>query len=279
MKKLLSIALLASLGFSAGFTVMPYGSYINYTDNTIKDKAYDTGVYTSYFTSPFKLEMDGEYLDLKYKNSSNVNEYIEKDLTFVGNYFIKSNYKIKAGIRNMYINQKNNNDKYDKTLILGMLYYKYLKYNGGIETFYSTYDGFNVKQLTPHIGYYFGNYYSDEGLFYLNMDLNFIKISNENLAHTKKDKYLSTDISLTDYQGPWATALKASVGKNAYQVSNGGFVVYNLGEEYKYSLGLDIFYKIDKTTSLKVGYTRSRFDENNKKAYSNVFVASYSLSF
>ncbi len=279
MKKLLSIALLASLGFSAGFTVMPYGSYINYTDNTIKDKAYDTGVYTSYFTSPFKLEMDGEYLDLKYKNNSNVNDYIEKDLTFVGNYFIKSNYKIKAGIRNMYINQKNNNDKYDKTLILGMLYYKYLKYNGGIETFYSTYDGFNVKQLTPHIGYYFGNYYSTEGLFYAEAKLNYIHISDRKKAGTKLNNYLNTDLKLVNSQGPWATTLKASVGKNVYKVSNGGFIVYNLGEEYHYGFGLDVSYKIDKNTSLKVGYTRSRFDENNKKAYSNVFVASYSLSF
>ena len=278
MKKLLSLAALITLGFSYS-TVSPYGSFIHYSDKTTKDKAYDGGVYLSYFKSPFKLEMDGEYLDLKYKNKYNINDYIEKDLTFVGNYFIGYNYKLKAGVRNMYINQKNNNDTYDKVLIVGILYYKYLKYNVGVDTFYSTYDGFNVKQITPHFGYNFGNYYSTEGSFYFDAKLNYIHISDKKLAGSKVNNYVNTDLKLVNSQGPWATTLKTSLGKNAYKVANGGFVVYNLGEEYHYSFGIDVSYALDKTDSIKVGYSRSKFEENNKDAYSNVFVASYNLSF
>ena len=278
MKKLLSIAALITLGFSYT-TISPYGSFIHYSDKTVKDKAYDGGVYLSCFKSPFKIEIDGEYLDLKYKNSSNINDYLEKDLTLIGNYFIGFNYKIKAGIRNMYINQKYNNDSYDKVLIAGILYYKYLKYNMGIDYYYSTYDGFHVNQITPHFGINFGNYYSNIGSFYLNTSINFIKISDKVVANTPDDSYINTDISLTNYKGPWATTIKTSLGKNTYKVANGGFVVYNLGEEYHYSYGLDISYKINKKSSLKIGFNRSKFEENNKNAFSNVYVASFTYNF
>ena len=279
MKKLLSLALLASLGFSYGKVVLPYGSYIDYSKNTIKDKAYDGGIYFSYFQSPFKLEMAGEYLDLKYKKSSYVKDYIEKDFTFVGDYFIGYNYKLKAGIRNMFISQSGNSDNYDKVFILGVLYYQYLKYNFGVETFYSTYDGFNVTQFTPHFGYNFGNYYSTIGSFYAEAKLNYINISDKQKADSNEDSYLNTDLKLSNFKGSWTTTLKASLGKNAYKIAEGGFVAYNLGEEYKYSVGIDISYAINKTNSFKVGFSRSKFEENNKDAYSNVFVASYSYSF
>ncbi len=277
MKKLLSIALLISFGISAPITVMPYGSFINYTKNTNKDKGYLGGIYSNYFKWPFKLEMDGEYLKITYKDTTP--DYYEKDLTFVGNYFIGNNYKIKAGIRNMFIHQKGSSDSYDKVLIAGILYYKYLKYNAGIDYYYSTYDNFHINQITPHFGFNFGDYYSDAGSFYLNTSVNFIKISNKTIANTPKDSYVNTNISLSNYKGPWTTTLKASLGKSAYKVEDGGFVVYNLGEEYHYSFGINISYSIDKTSALKIGYTRSRFEENNQKAYSDVYVASYVLSF
>ncbi len=276
MKKLLSIALLASLGFSAGFTVMPYGSYIDYSNST-KDYGYLGGVYASSYKFPFKTEIDGDFLKLKYKDGNP--NYYQKDLTFVEHYYFGKNYEIHGGIHNIFISQSGNSNHYQKVLFGGILYYKYLKYNTGVDYYYSFYRNFHVQQITPKIGFNFGNYYSPEGSFYAQAKVNYIHISDKIKAGIPKDNYWNTDLKFSNSKGPWTTTLKASIGKNAYKIANGGFVVYNLGEEYKYSGGIDISYALNKTSALKVGYSRSKFEENNKNAYSNVFVASYISSF
>ena len=277
MKKILSTVLLTSIGFAGNITLSPYGSFIDYSKNTVKDKAYIGGVYASYFNLPYKLEVDGEFLQIKYNDV--IPDYYERDLTFVGSYFIGNNYEAKLGVRNMFIDQKNNSDDYDKVFIAGLLYYKYLKYNVGVDYYYSSYNNFHVTQITPKLGFYFGDYYSEEGSFYFSAGLNLIKISDQINAGTKDDTYVNTDLALSNFKGPWTTTLKASLGKSTYKVAKGGFVVYNLGEEYKYSFGVDVNYKINKNSALTLGYSRSRFDENNKKAYSNVYVASFSYNF
>jgi len=277
MKKILSAVLITTLGFASNVTILPYGSFIDYSKNTVKDKAYIGGVYASCLKLPYKLEVDGEFLQIKYHGA--IPDYYERDLTFVGSYFIGNNYEVKLGVRNMFIDQKNNSDDYDKVFIAGVLYYKYLKYNVGVDYYYSSYDNFHVTQITPKLGFYFGDYYSEEGSFYFSAGLNLIKISDQINAGTKNDTYANGDIALSNFKGPWTTTLKASLGKSTYKVAKGGFVVYNLGEEYHYSFGVDVNYKINKKSALTLGYTRSRFEENDKKAYSNVYAASFSYNF
>ena len=276
MKKLLSVALVSTLGFSASLTLMPYGSYINYTDST-KDNAKLAGIYGSYFKSKVKLEVDGEYLKINYKNS--IPAYYQKDLTIVGHYYIGSNYDIHGGIHNIFIDQTNNPNNYQKVLFGGILYYKYLKYNFGADYYYSDYRGFDVKQITPKIGFNFGNYYSKIGSFYAEAKVNYIDISDKNKAGSKDDRYVNSDIKLSNYNGAWTTTLKTSLGKNSYKVGGDGFVVYNLGEEYKYSYGIDESYALSKNSSIKAQYSRSKFNETNKDGYSNTFLISYSHSF
>jgi len=277
MKKLLSIALLATFGFSAKITLMPYGSYIDYS-NSVKDYGELGGVYGSIMTSPLKTEIDGEFLKLKYKD--NTPNYYQRDLTFVEHYYFGNNYEIHGGVHNIFITQANNPDHYQKVLFGGVEYYKYLKCNTGIDYYYSDYRNFNVNQITPKFGFDFGNYYSPAGSFYAEAKINYIKISDETKAGTPTDHYLNTDLKLANYKGPWTTTINVSLGKNAYKVANGGFVVYNLGEEYKYSYGIDVNYALSKQNSVKVGFTRSRFDESgNNDCYSNVFLASFVTSF
>ncbi len=273
MKKLLSIALLSTLGFSANL-LKPYFSYIDYSNESIKDKAYNGGIYFNYFKTPFKLEADFANLNISYKD--NTPDYNENDVTLVGNYFFE-NFKVKLGIRNMFIEQDNNSNSYDKVLFGGVLYSKNLDYNMGVDYYYSDYDNFHVNQITPHFGVYCGDYNSYMGSFYMSINLNFIYLSRK--VVTNKDRYVNADLSLTNYQGPWATTLSTSLGKSAYKVANGGFVVYNLGEEYHYTFGADVSYKINRQSSVKIGYSRSRFEENDKKAYSNVYKASFAYNF
>jgi len=277
MKKLLSIALLASFGFSSSLTIMPYGSYLNYSNKALKDNAVIGGVYISYFKSPFKIEIDPETTHINYKGTTP--DWDQEDLTTVFHYYKGYNWDFKIGMHNLFINQNNTSDNYDRVLFGGILYYKYLKYNTGIDYYYSQYDHFHVNQITAKAGVNFGNYYSPNGLFYLETKINYIKISDSNRAGSNKDNYTNVDLKLQNYQGKWMTEIHGNLGKNAYKVADDGFVVYNLGEEYKYSAGLDINYYIDKTMSIKVGFDRSKYEVSNNNAYSNAYVISFTKSF
>jgi len=271
MKKFLSVALLAAMGFGANFTVMPYGAYINYSKNSLKKHAYTGGFYTAYFKFPMKLELDAQSSAIEYRN--NIPDWDQQDVTLVGHYYIGRHWDVKLGIHNIFIEQNNNPDNYDKVFLGGISYYKYLKYNMGVDYYYSSYDHFHVNQITPKFGINFGNYYSAAGSFYFETKVNYIKISGNSGA--KKDNYTNVGMKLQNYHGKWMTELHGNVGDNAYKVAKDGFVVYNLGEEYKNSAGIAINYYISRTVSFKAGFDRSEFETNNKNAFSNV----YSISF
>ena len=274
MKKLLSIAAVLATTLMAS-DVMPYGAFIDYSGSTTKDKAGLVGVYMSTTSSPFKLELDAEYVDIKYKDTTP--NYKQTDLTVVGNYYYGKNYAYKIGIHNMFIDQKDNSDKYDNVVFAGATYYEYLKYNVGVDVYMSTYDNFKAYQISPKYGFNFGNYYAEDGAFYAEAKLNYIHISKS--GYTSKTNYTDIDLKLENYKGPWATTISGSFGKNAYKVANGGFTVYNLGEDYKYSYGLAVKYSLDKVSSVKVSYNRSKFSQSGADSYSNVFLVSYLRAF
>jgi len=277
MKKLSLVAFLATLGFSANINMMPYGGYIDYSSKALKDNGIIGGVYLSYFESPFKLELDAEATKITYKD--NTPDWKQKDLTGVFHYYEGYNWDFKVGIHNIFIDQDRNDNNYNKVLFGGILYYEYLKYNVGIDYYYSDYDGFNVSQITPKVGFNFGDYNSLIGSFYTEIKVNYINISDKDKAGTPKDNYTNVDLKLQNYQGKWMIEIYGSLGKNAYKVANDGFVVYNLGEEYKNSAGVNANYYFDKTMSFKFGFSRSKYEVNNNNAYANIYTISLSKSF
>ena len=277
MKKLLSIALLSTLGFSAD--IMPYGAYMDYSSAAYKDKGYIAGIYGSFTKLPFKAEIDAEHTRIKYKDKFNIDDWKQNDLTFIGHYFQGYNFAYKAGIHNIWVKQGSESD-YDKVFILGALYYQYLKYNVGVDAYYSDYEdngGFNVFQISPKIGFNFGNYYSETGSFYGELKYNHIHINKDNI--TPKSNYSNVDIKLQNFKGPWTTTVNVSFGKSAYKVANDGFVVYTTGDEYKYSAGLSVNYALSKKESIKAGYTKSKYNNGTDDCYSNVYTLSYSRAF
>ncbi len=274
MKKLLSVALIVSA--SVAVDIMPYGVYLDYSSNALKDKGYIVGIYGSYKTLPFKFEIDAEHTNIQYKTTISLDDWKQMDLTLIANYYEGANLAYKAGIHNIWAKQGNDSE-YNKVFILGALYYEYLKRNIGIDIYYSDYKGFHVTQFSPKVGFNFGNYNNLEGSFYMETTYNYIHISNN---ATNKNNYSNFDVKLQNFKGPWTTTLNASFGKSAYKVANGGFVVYNLEEEYKYSYGASLNYSLDKTDNIKVEFTKSRYtNTNNDDVDSNVYSVSYLKTF
>jgi len=272
MRRVIFTILAASVVYGGNLSV--YSGYLDYKDS-VKKEGLLVGAYGSYLKYPFKLELDAEYLTIKYNYG--LPDYKQLDITTVGHYFIGKNWDVKLGLHNIIIDQDDNPNNYDNIVFGGVLYYQPYKFNTGLDFYYSNYDDFKVYQISPKVGVNFGNYYSKIGSFYAEAQLNYIKPSKS--GYTPKDHYTNVDLKLTNYNGKWSTSLFGSVGKSAYKVANGGFSVYNLKEEYKYSYGASVAYSPKKDTNLKVTYVRSEFEENGKDAKSNLYMFNFAKTF
>jgi hypothetical protein len=276
MKKMLLLSSVVALSFAySSSVVMPYGSYIDYSSKSLKDKAKLGGVYYSYYKWPVKIEVDGEILKIDYKYG--IPDWKQRDLTLKGNYFYERNWVFNLGVHNLWVKQYNDDYDYSKVFFAGFNYYKYLRCNGGVDYYYSDYNGFNVYQLTPKFGFNFGNYYSEMGSFYAEAKYNYIHISKKDIV--PDDTYNNFDLKLQNFQGPWTTTLKTTFGKFAYKVANDGFVVYNTGDEYKYGYGISVNYNFDKINNIKLSFERDKSEENNNDVFANVYGIYYSRAF
>jgi len=288
MKKLLLAGILGGCLLSAA-NITPYFSLISYSKQTDKKFAYIGGLYFSNTHGQYKIENDFEYLDLKYDT---IPDYKEFDWTFVINYFNGYNYKYRFGVHNIFTStpdtyvytegfrtyQKTDYiHDYDFVVFTGIMYYKYLKYNTGIDVYYSNYKTTDVYQISPYYGFDFGDYYSKIGSFYFKTTVNFIDITKK---VTPKTNYTNVDLQLQNFKGPWITTFKTSIGKTAYKVANDGFVVYNLGEEYKSVYSLEIGKKIKNNSFISVNLGYSDFVESDgKDGSSNIIGFTFSHNF
>ena len=288
MKKILLTGIIGcTLLFAVDVT--PYAALISYDKQTDKKNAYIAGVYFSNFYKQYKIENDIEYLDLSYNTTSDYKEY---HWTFVVNYFKGYDYKYKLGIHNIFSRTPNTytysvgtrtykkteyNNNYDFVLFGGIMFYKYLKYNYGVDFYYSNHSSTDVYQITPYYGFNFGDYYSNIGSFYFQTKFNYINLSDN--AAPKKN-YFNFDIKLQNFKGAWITTLKASLGKTAYKVADNGFVVYNLGEEYSSVYSIDIGKKLSKRNFISFSAGISNFTESNgKDGSSTLFSVSYTHNY
>jgi len=175
-------------------------------------------------------------------------------------------------VRKKYVNS------YDYVAFAGVGYYEYMKFDADFNVYFSDYEETNVVQFSPSYGYSFGNYYSKFGSFYLKGTLNYIKLSDSDAA--AKSSYTNVDLKLDNYNGTWVTSLEASLGKSAYKVANDGFVVYNLGEEYKNSYALSVGKKLKNGDFVSAKVSYSEFEETEgSDAASTSFLINYSHKF
>ena len=277
MKKTFTLlALSATLALAkTSITAMPYSAYIDYSGST-KDKAYVVGMYSSFYNLSNKLELGLENITINYNDGSK--DLDQDDFTAVYTRYIAKNYYLKGGLH--YISSDDKPTDEGLVGIIGINYYKYLKYNLGLDVYYSKYKNYNPKELKvlqvkPYAGFNFGNYNSKLGSFYLEAEYNYIKPTDASLFGLKKS-YNSFGLNLTNYNGKFTTSIGGWAGKKVFAIDNGGFTVYNLGEVYKAGANASIDYAFRPTTHLKLKYSYAKFEEGNKNAHSNTVAASLS---
>ena len=281
MKKLLLAGLLGSLALAQTYySVMPYAGAINYSGDT-KKSGYVGGVYISAFKSPYKTELDLEHTKIKYNDGTPTLN--QTDATGIIHYYQGYNLAYKLGIHHIWDKDDALTDKAN-IFIAGITYYKTLKYNVGADIYYSDYSNLSTSpklwQITPKAGINFGNYYSKFGSFYAECKIDYIHPSKNRSENNLKSSYTSGELTLSNYKGPFTTTISGWLGKRAFAVDNGGFIVNNLTNEQKGGAKISENYKINKKASVKIEYSYTKYKSTlNDNAHSDTYLASFNYNF
>ena len=280
MKKLLLSGLfLGSLAIAqTNYNVLPYAGYIDYSGETTKDNGSVVGVYLSALESSWKTELDVEHTIISYND--NTSDLKQNDFTLLVHYYEGYNFDYKLGIH--YIDSTDKVTDTGKIFMAGILYYETLKYNVGIDIYYSDYTNQSTSprlyQVSPKVGFNFGDYNSAIGSFYTEAKVDYIKVGHNREDNDLKNNYTSFELTLNNYNGAFTTSLNGWIGKRSYAIENGGFIVNNIGNEQTGGFKVSESYAINKISSAKLEYAYTTFKDTGD-AKSNTFLASYSYSF
>ena len=263
---------------TAFYNVLPYYGKLSYSGSTTKDSGTIFGIYFSDFKTPWKTELSITDTSIKYTNTTS--NLTQLDIAILLNYYKGYNDLYKFGFH--YINSSDSTTNKGKIFSFEKLYYQTLKYNYGVDIYYSYYSNNStsptILQFSPKGGYSFGNYYSNIGSFYIEAIVDYIKPLTQKTQNNLKNSYLSTSFTLNNYKGKFTTSLNIWFGKRSFEVSNNGFVVNNLSNKQTGGFTISENYKIDKKSSIKLSYSKTNFEENGK-SNSKTILANYSYSF
>ena len=275
MKKLLlvlcSILVLGAAGAEAqdskitGYGAL-YGTYINYSGSDIKDYGYSLTGYLSIGDGKVhNLQLGIMHTHIKYKNG--YSDLDQQDFTAVysNTNGILRNHTFTFGVH--YINSDDDLTDGGYTFFFDGTYFKYqtrypylFNWSGGVGIYFSSYDNivnFHVFQINPHTSF---RLYSSQAFGGLYTDITgyYIHVTDSDEVDVNNDNYYSIDVALRYYYGSYEFKIGGWIGKQVFAVKNGGFVVYNLNEEYKGGLYGEVSCSLSKhfRVLLDVGYNR-----------------------
>ena len=276
-KVLLPLSLAGSLTFAADlhFSIAPFATYINYDNSGLKKDGWATTLYGSLSINKTHIfEAAYGYTHLNYKNG--YQNWNQNDYTIAYTNYMLFPWYGKIGFH--YIATPNEDlSKDGKIVFADVGYIQRYKWNVGLEMYATDYKyGVNVYQLNPKGGFYiWKDYYTG---FYLSGYLGYIHINrkawitNPNPLHKKNYYYLG--IATTYFTAKYSLTLASSIGERIFEVSNGGFVVYNLAERYYGRTELKGTYYFNKHLSASLIGSL----ENYKEASTNDRVKVYSIT-
>ncbi|WP_200762278.1 hypothetical protein [Nitrosophilus alvini] len=304
MKKIASLSLIAIAALAGeNISVVPFAGYLDYGSKSVKDNGYFGGVYVSKEFDLQKVELQYEYLKVKYKNDEPDLE--QNDFTAVYTNYFDDNYLARAGLH--FIDSDDYLTDGGYILFGGLKYFQAFDFDAGIDVFYTHYDNFDpslgVWQFSPSFGKYIkGCSYGD---FYVEGKYNYITFKSSKITQTvvnqssgmsamgKKsthiiqrseeytDSYNSFEFNLANYYGKFTTKASVWIGKQAFGVRDGGFTVYNLAEIHKGGAALQTRYSYSKELGLSAGIYYEKFTdtENGEDSYMTTLGASLDYRF
>ncbi|WP_457569074.1 hypothetical protein [Desulfurobacterium sp.] len=140
-------------------------------------------------------------------------------------------------------------------------YFKPYNWNSGIEVAVSYYPetiNLQVAQLSPHFGKY---YYTSFGTFYGGAKFYYITLNKPDEIGVDDKNFYSIETFLHFYRGKADLGFSAWEGEQVFAVKNGGFVVYNLAEEYKRGMSIEGGYYFTKNYRLGATVSVNKFED------------------
>jgi hypothetical protein len=275
MKKMvLSIALLGSFVMAqTNYTFLPYGEVSTYSGDTDKDYAVSPGIYFSGQENSYETIIGVEGKRVVYKNESSNDDISQTDITGMLKVDVIDNFNAKIGIHHIVTTD----DLTDGgNTLIGGIDFNNNSFNLALNVYYTNYDNLvslDVTQLSPAIGFNFGN-----NSFKIKGD--FINIENNDKVGLK-DNYSSTEIIFKNQTGIFGTTLSGWLGKRIFAVSNNGFAVNNISDEEKGGVYISENLQLDNFSSLEIGYSYTKLEgiKSGDNANKNSLNISYSYKF
>jgi len=257
--------------------VEPFFTGIDYHNSKFKKDGYSTTLYGSVSLENGVHLFEGAYgyTHLNYKNLNtnwNQNDYV----------IAYTNYQLfpwyfKIGYH--YIASPNTDiSKSSNTFFVDLGWIKKYAYSYGIFLSYSKYRRkVSTVELRPHAGFYYWlDFYRG---FYYSIDGTWIRINNQkNIGVTQKN-YFSLQGSITYFTPQYSLGLSLWGGKRTFMVDNGGFVIYNLRERYKYGVNLNGRYYFNRRVSVGVQFGYNKYKELSTNKNVSVFTSTVSVGF
>ena len=252
-KIVLSIALLGSLALAqTNYTLIPYGKVNIYSGDSEKDYGTSAGIYFSGQENPYETIIAAEGKKVVYKNKSSNNDISQTDIMGMLKFNVIDIFNFRIGIHHI-VSTDNLTDG-GNTFIGG------IKLNNNsldfdLNVYYTNHDNLvnlNITQLSPEVGFNFGN-----NSFKIKGD--FINIENNDKVGLK-DSYSSTEVTFKNQTGIFGTTLSGWLGKRIFAVSNNGFTVNNISDEEKGGVYISENIHLDNLSSLEIGYSYTKLE-------------------
>ncbi len=255
MKKIMVIlVLLMSVKSYAATTFIGYGSYINYADDPVKSSGYSLTNYISSGNLVHNFEFGINYSKINLLEPTLVESKNEYVTSYTMWNFTEAYSNWGGWIKNMafrvgfhYMSSKDDDFSDRGKIVFGdityFIPYKFYLGTEGITSQYTTPDGdLRVFQITPHINFraFFSIVY---GSLYMGGKAYIIALNNPQYVNIRGYTHYSYEGWLTYHYGDFSTTLSLWSGDQIFAVKNGGFVVYNLAENFTSGSTLNINYK------------------------------------
>jgi len=281
-KILIPAALMGSMTFGLELKgyISPYFTYINYDNSGIKKDGWASTLYGSLtINKNHVIEAAYGYTHLNYKH--NYTNWNQNDYTIAYTNYMLFPWYGKIGFH--YISTPNEDvSKNGKTVFADFGYVKRYRWNVGLEAYYTDYKyGLDVLQLNPKGGFYLWKNYTTG--FYFGGKLGFIRLNKRiwqtNLNPLHKKGYYYFEYGITYFTPKYSVGINASIGERIFEVSNGGFVVYNLPERYYGRTELKGTYYFNKKLNVSLSAAFGNYRESSTDERVKVYTLTASIGY
>lgn len=252
-------------------TLSPFIGSTNYYTSD-KDKAYNLGIY-------FKSKDIKAVLENKktiYSSDSNLSDFSQ--LSFAAKYDFYNKNDLNAYTTINLIHSSNSEYNGISSILVGLN--KELRiFTLGTNLSYSHYSNTYVKsviQVSPYIGFSFGDYKSLMGNFYTKIIFDSIS-PDSNVGGIKKD-YSTYALSITHNKNNFQTLFEYWFKDHIFALHDDGLTIQNYEEVYENSLSLSVLYKFSYNMSFQLSYIKKDYrdyDEQSKSKLKNYMMFLY----